>query len=243
MSEVSFAKTFLQALDKKPIKLPADHVSDARKHAAQSPYTLPRQTHPFPRKTAASSSASQAAKQKNVTATLKPMRGGGETVTVGDLTLTSTVHDVKTAYAGKSGVQQDKIKLLLNKKPAGDLKTLGELGVDGESVEFSVMIMGGGTGNTPATTPAVEKSEPAMPVPAVGGGEDKMEIDSQAPGSEKAQADAEEKAGDTKGSGVEDVLKSEEFWADLKGFLTQRLRDESEGAKLVEVFKSAYEKR
>ncbi|KAK4899251.1 hypothetical protein LTR27_003483 [Elasticomyces elasticus] len=241
MSEVSFAKTFLQALDKKPIKLPADHVSDARKHAAQSPYTLPRQTHPFPRKTAANSSASHAAKQKNVTATLKPMRGGGETVTVGDLTLTSTVHDVKTAYAGKSGVQQDKIKLLLNKKPAGDLKTLGELGVDGESVEFSVMIMGGGS--TPATTPAVEKSEPAMPVPAVSSGEDKMEIDSQAPGSEKAQADAEEKAGDPKASGVDDVLKSEEFWADLKGFLTQRLRDEGEGAKLVEVFKAAYEKR
>ncbi|KAK5741228.1 hypothetical protein LTR17_004168 [Elasticomyces elasticus] len=239
MSEVSFAKTFLQALDKKPIKLPADHVSDARKHAAQSPYTLPRQTHPFPRKTAASSSASQAAKQKNVTATLKPMRGG-ETVTVGDLTLTSTVHDVKTAYAGKSGVQQDKIKLLLNKKPAGDLKTLGELGVDGESVDFSVMIMGGAT---PATTPAVEKSEPTMPVPAVGGGEDKMEIDSQAPGSEKAQADAQEKAGDPKASGVDDMLQSEEFWADLKGFLTQRLRDEGEGAKLVEVFKAAYEKR
>lgn len=48
MSEVSFAKGFLATLDKRPIKLPADHVSDPRKGSGQSPMILPRQTHPCP---------------------------------------------------------------------------------------------------------------------------------------------------------------------------------------------------
>ncbi|KAK1074205.1 hypothetical protein LTR12_010801 [Friedmanniomyces endolithicus] len=243
MSEVSFAKSFLATLDKRAIKLPADHVSDAKKYPAQSPFTLPRQTHPFPRK-GATSTASQQAKQKTVTATLKPMRGSGETIIVADLTLTSTIHDVKTSYAQQSGQPQDKIKLLLNKKPAADLKTLQELGVEGETVEFSVMVMGGG--GSAATTPAVEKSEPVMSAPgsAPAGGDDKMEVDSQtpAPASEKALAEADGKAS-AQGGTVVEMLKGEEFWADLKGFLAQRLRDEGEGEKLAEVFREAYGKR
>lgn len=41
MSEVTFAKTFLATLDKRPIKLPADHVSDPRKLPGQSPVSPP----------------------------------------------------------------------------------------------------------------------------------------------------------------------------------------------------------
>ena len=37
MSEVTFAKSFLATLDKRPIKLAADHVSDPRKYSGQSP--------------------------------------------------------------------------------------------------------------------------------------------------------------------------------------------------------------
>ena len=40
MSEVTFAKSFLATLDKRPIKLPADHVSDPRKYPSQSPVSL-----------------------------------------------------------------------------------------------------------------------------------------------------------------------------------------------------------
>merc|ERR1712225_13341 len=42
------------------------------------------------------------------------------------------------------------------------------------------------------------------------------------------------------GEGKE-VLKSEEFWVDLKGFLTQRLKDEGEGERVWGVFKKAVE--
>ena len=40
MSEVTFAKTFLATLDKRPIKLPADHVGDPRKYPGQSPVNI-----------------------------------------------------------------------------------------------------------------------------------------------------------------------------------------------------------
>lgn len=40
------------------------------------------------------------------------------------------------------------------------------------------------------------------------------------------------------GEGKE-VLKTEEFWGDLKGFLIQRLKDEGEGERVVGVFREA----
>ena len=170
---------------------------------------------------------------------------GGETVTISDLTLTSTIHDVKTQYSQKTSQLQDKIKLLLNKKPAADLKTLQELGVSGENVEFTVMLMGGGGATPSATTPAVEKSDPGIAAPVVPAAkEDKMEVDSQAPApeSEKAQAEAESKP-DAQASSAREILKTDEFWSDLKGFLGQRLRDEGEGQKVVTLFREAYSKR
>lgn len=177
----------------------------------------------------------------------------GETVTISDLSLDSSIHDVKSQYAAKSGHAQEKIKLLLNKKPAADLKTLKDLGVEGD-VEFSVMLMAGGT--TPSQTPAAEKADPVLsvptpaqapaPKPAVEADADKMEIDSEAPhpGSEKAQAETEESpaskapgAGGPTGPGA---LNTMEFWSDLQDFLTQRLRDKEEAERLVKVFKQAW---
>ena len=46
--------------------------------------------------------------------------------------------------------------------------------------------------------------------------------------------------GGKRASGAE-VLKGEEFWNDLKGFLTQRLRDEAEGEKAFGIFRKAWE--
>ena len=40
MSEVTFAKSFLSTLDKKPVKLAADHVSDPKQYANQSPVCI-----------------------------------------------------------------------------------------------------------------------------------------------------------------------------------------------------------
>ena len=161
----------------------------------------------------------------------------GETVTLPDTTLDTTIHDLKSQYAQKSNQPQDKIKLLLNKKPAADLKTLKELGVQG-NVELSVMLMGAAGTSSGAASPMVEKSEPPMPAAVPAG--DKMEVDS-APESEKAQAEAE--ATKQAAESTAGILKTEEFWTDLKGFLAQRLRDQKAGEKLAQVFRDAWSKR
>ncbi|GAB1743208.1 hypothetical protein NU219Hw_g9064t1 [Hortaea werneckii] len=267
MSEVTFAKSFLATLDKRPIKLPADHVSDPRQYPSQSPYILPRQTHPFPRKGPQSGDSTAASKSQNVTATLKPMRAGtGDATSIPDLTLETTLHEIKTRYAQLSGLAVEKVKVLHNKKPAGDLKTLREVLVGSgtkdvaniANVELSVMIMGGaaGTGSTTSSqpgspavsSPTTEKSQAAAGPGAASaattattaGKGDPMDVDKDTPGpdSEKAQAEAGEKP-EARTSTVTEILGSDEFWADLKGFLAQRLRDEEEGERLAKRFRGS----
>ncbi|KAF2718667.1 hypothetical protein K431DRAFT_287401 [Polychaeton citri CBS 116435] len=255
MSEVTFAKAFLTQLDRKPTKLPGDYVSDPRSYPSQSPYTLPRQSHPFPERTTQTASTSSASKAPTVSVTLKPTRAGtGDTVTLADISPVDTsIYDLKTKYAVQVGLegQQDKIKLLLNKKPAADLKTLQELGVkaeDGGSVEFSVMILGGAATTPRSGTPAASSPSvpPSVPPPAHAPSGDKMDVDSSganvtvtgAPDSERAQLEADQKdsGNDT---GATSILKTDEFWSDLQGFLAQRLKDEGQSQRLVGVFRKA----
>jgi len=53
--------------------------------------------------------------------------------------------------------------------------------------------------------------------------------------------DSETTAPVAQGPSGEEVLQTQEFWDDLKGFLTQRLKDEQEGEKLLEVFKKSWQ--
>jgi hypothetical protein len=165
---------------------------------------------------------------------------GGETVTLSGIALDSTIYDLKTQYAAKSGLQQDKIKLLLNKKPAADLKTLKDLGVEAD-VELSVMIMGGAAAASPAaaTPVAEEKASPAaaaVPAPQT------IDPATSAPDSERAQAEAGEAKVSVGPATAAEFLKTDEFWSDLQAFLSQRLRDEEEAKNLAGVFKAAWKK-
>lgn len=159
----------------------------------------------------------------------------GETITIPNVALDTTIHDLKTQYASKTSIPQDKIKVLYNKKPVTDLKTLKDIGIESDA-ELSLMIMGG-TGGTPrGQSPAVVEKD-RVPVPEVPKG-DPMDVDEKtsAPESEKANAEAEDKK---EPEGAAAILKTDEFWADLGGFLSQRLRDDEVAAKLLTVFKSA----
>ena len=40
-----------------------------------------------------------------------------------------------------------------------------------------------------------------------------------------------------------EVLRTDEFWTDLKGFLGKKLRDEGEGAKVGELFRKAWSEK
>lgn len=159
----------------------------------------------------------------------------GETIDIPNITLDTTIHDLKTQYASKTSIPQDKIKVLYNKKPVTDLKTLKDIGI-GSDAELSLMIMGGSGGTPRAQSPAVAAEKERVPVPEPKG--DAMQVDEKtsAPESEKANAEAEEKK---EAEGAAAILKTNEFWADLGGFLSQRLRDDEVAARLLTVFKSA----
>lgn len=87
-----------------------------------------------------------------------------------------------------------------------------------------------------ASTPS-QASTPAPASPAVKADDSQKLPPDSAPLSEHAQAEAEAlpHAHDT----ATQMLQSDEFWADLKDFLVQRLRDEDQGERLVSIFRKA----
>lgn len=47
----------------------------------------------------------------------------------------------------------------------------------------------------------------------------------------------------SQGPSGEEILRSEEFWEDLKGFLLQRVRDEEKTVEALNVFREGWSKR
>lgn len=47
----------------------------------------------------------------------------------------------------------------------------------------------------------------------------------------------------SQGPSGDEILRSEEFWGDLKGFLLQRVREEEKATEALNVFKEAWRKR
>lgn len=166
------------------------------------------------------------------------MKATSEPLSLPSQPLDTTVLDLKNQYAAKSGLDVYKIKMLLNKRPCADLKTLKDLLPEPApaDVDFTLMIMGGFSSpaapSTPAAaSPAIELPDPtakAAPIPA---------STDPAPLSERAEGKAESTPHPAETT--KEMLKNDEFWSDLKAFLIQRLRDESEGERLAQLFKNA----
>ena len=138
--------------------------------------------------------------------------------------LTTSIYDLKAAYAKDASVDINKIKVLWKKKPAVDSKTVAELIEDpsAKEAEFSIMLLPGAAtsaAQTPVSTPPVEVPPPVLPTGGNVGGS----------------------AAAAQGPSGTELLQTEEFWGDLKGFLAQRLRDETEGERLAGVFRGACE--
>lgn len=243
MSELTFCKTFLTALDARPVKLSSDHIADARQYpdgavvrTAPSPslptptnthaqFVLPKLPSP-PRPARPNPKTSTAATPSTLTVSLKPMKPSHPTVTKDAVSPTATsIFDLKSAYAAQTTIPAAKIKILYKKKPLADSKTVSEVvGVEaGAEVEFGVMVLGGAVATPVQSPPAVAPGEEEKGLAGVVG----------AKGSAETPA-----AQGPSGSEVVDGA----FWEDLKGFVMQRIRDEKEGERMVGVFKSAWEK-
>lgn len=126
----------------------------------------------------------------------------------------------------------EKVRVLWRRKPVGDVRVLKELiseeeGEEGErekgEMELGVMVMGykdvGGGGDGSGKTEEGGKDV------AMGDNDD---------------ADVKKVA---QGPSGEEVLGGEEFWADLKGFLVQRIRDEGKAGEVFERFREGWGKR
>ncbi|KAJ4302615.1 hypothetical protein N0V90_001504 [Kalmusia sp. IMI 367209] len=224
MSELTFCRQFLTALDARPIKLSSDHIADARQYPDGAVFVLPKLPSPPHPQRPNPKSTTKDASSSSTTITLKPMKSSQPTITHPTTTPTTTsVYDLKTAYAAQTQIPATKIKILYKKKPVADTKTVAEVvGSDvGSEVEFSVMVLGG----------AVAGQSPVQSPPAAAPSE-----------IEKGLGSATGTVPAAQGPSGKEVVAEEAFWEDLKGFVVQRIRDEKEGERLVGVFKSAWEK-
>lgn len=160
------------------------------------------------------------------------MKASQTTVPLSSITpSTTSIFDLKTSYSTSTTIPAAKIKILYKKKPVPDSKTIAEVigGDAGPEVEFSVMILGGAVPTPVTSPPAVAPSEAEKGLAAAG--ED----------IEMGGTDADGVGSVAQGPSGKEVVGSEEFWADLRGFVVQRTRDEKEGERLVGLFKRAWE--
>lgn len=211
MTELSFAKTFLSTLDSRPLKLQPDHVANPKTLEITASYTLPRMPTAF-KKGAGDAKGGVEGEKATINVTLKSSRNPVLSLSLPSTDLGTSVLQLKERVAKELRTEDtEKIRVLYQKKPATDIKTLkelvGEEDVGGE-VEMGVMVMG-----------YKEESK---------GAENTEMKDVEAPVAQ--------------GASGEEVLESEEFWADLKGWLLQRVRDEWKAGEVFEAFRGSWKR-
>ena len=218
MTELSFAKTFLSSLDSRPLKLQPDYTANPKTVELNGPYTLPKMPTPFKRSIPPGLVDEAAQKPSVLSVTLKSSRNPVLSLNLPGTELGATVLDLKQRVAAELKLEgTEKIRVLYNKKPAGDVKTLKELIGDetlqaGQEIELGVMVMGYKEAD-------VAKTE------------------------DTTMRDADGETSVAQGPSGEEVLGAEEFWADLRGFLLQRIRDEGKAGEVFETFRESWEKR
>ena len=218
MTELSFAKIFLSSLDSRPLKLQPDYTANPKTVELNGPYTLPKMPTPFKRATPSGLVDEAAQKPRVLNVTLKSSRNPVLSLSLPSTDLGSTVLDFKQKVASNLKLEAtEKIRILYNKKPAGDVKTLKELVGDaplqaGQEIELGVMVMG-------YKEAEVAKTE------------------------DSTMANADGDSSVAQGPSGEEVLSAEEFWTDLKGFLLQRIRDEGKAGEVFDKFRGSWERR
>ncbi|KAL3458932.1 cell-cycle control medial ring component [Aspergillus heterothallicus] len=225
MSELTFVKTFLSALDSRPVKLRPDYIHE--QETPRAPYLLPRLQPPRPEMPKKTKAPAVPGSSKSISITLKSARNPVLDFTLSNAPLaTTTISDLKDAVrertletSSENKVALDKIKILYKRKPVtGTGKTVGEILADSgegaeKEVEFGVMVMGGAR---------------------------VVEAEGQKQGEGTRTSGGETTVKPAVGPSGEEVLVTEQFWNDLQGYLEQRLKDEALAKKLRVVFGDAW---
>lgn len=217
MTELSFAKTFLSSLDSRPLKLQPDYTANPKTVELNGAYTLPKMPTPFKRATSSGLVDEAAQKPSVLNVTLKSSRNPVLSISLPKTDLGTTVLDFKQKVASDLKLEgTEKIRILFSKKPAGDVKTLKELVGD---------------------EPLQAGQEIELGVMVMGYKEADV-----AKTEDTTTRDADGETSVAQGPSGEDVLGAEEFWADLKSFLVQRIRDEAKAGVVFDKFRGSWEK-
>ncbi|KAG9241307.1 cell-cycle control medial ring component-domain-containing protein [Calycina marina] len=158
MTELTFARQFLQTLDSKPAKLSPDHVEDPRNYPARGAYILPKQPDAFKKKSKPIHGA-----EKSYTITLKSLRNPPLDITLSSQAPNTSILSLKTAIEAQTSIPLSALRILHKKKPVGDSKVLKDLVGEEEVIDFSVMVIGGAA--------VLKKSTEEFEVPGAAQGE------------------------------------------------------------------------
>ncbi|KAK8094367.1 hypothetical protein PG997_001052 [Apiospora hydei] len=146
MTEASFAKQFLAALDSRPVKLSADHVEDPRSYPARAAVLHPPprpETHEQAPRPQRRRRRRPPGSERSFAVVIKSLRNPPLDLKLTSQTPNTSVLDLKAAVAAElaGSVPLEKIKMLYKKKPVVDSKVLKELAEEGgpTTLEFSVM--------------------------------------------------------------------------------------------------------
>ena len=177
---------------------------------------------PFPKSsdpTLTSSTSTLESSQLSVT--LSPLRKTSDSPAPVTLTASArtSVYDLKTQISAQTGYEPDKLKLLWERRPVTDSKTLKDITgkLDGD-VDLAVMYTGAPTA-TPQMTASVPKPTASEP-----SNSNRMDVD-ETPVAQGPSGEA--------------ILNTTQFWDDLQDFVIQRVRDESVGKRTVEQWKQS----
>ncbi|KAF7916541.1 hypothetical protein EAE99_009723 [Botrytis elliptica] len=162
MTELTFAKSFIQTLESRSPKITADHVEDPRNYPSRGAAILPKMKKP-----PAKRQKLTPGQERSISVSLKSSRNPPLDVTLSALSPNTSILNLKESLSEKEGIPVEKLRVLYNKKPVGDAKVLKDvIGEEETKVEFSIMVMGGAASVRKAETPGNEVEPPVAQGPS-----------------------------------------------------------------------------
>ncbi|KAF7916631.1 uncharacterized protein EAE98_010640 [Botrytis deweyae] len=162
MTELTFAKSFIQTLESRSPKITADHVEDPRNYPSRGAAILPKMKKP-----PAKRQKLTPGQERSISVSLKSSRNPPLDVTLSALSPNTSILNLKESLSEKEGIPVEKLRVLYNKKPVGDAKVLKDvIGEEETKVEFSIMVMGGAASVRKAETPGNEVEAPVAQGPS-----------------------------------------------------------------------------
>ncbi|QSZ33725.1 hypothetical protein DSL72_005296 [Monilinia vaccinii-corymbosi] len=156
MTELTFAKSFIQILESRPAKISALHVEDPRSYPLRGAAILPKM-----RKPPAKRQKLAPGQERSISVSLKSLRNPPLDFTLTGLSPNTSILNLKESLSEKEGIPVEKLRVLYNKKPVGDAKVLKEIiGEEETKAEFSIMVMGGAASAKKVEAPEKEAEAP-----------------------------------------------------------------------------------